>query len=50
MQATVRRDLVSKFQKMVTEGCAYVLDSAVVGFNDGPFKLISHFNLIVSYC
>jgi hypothetical protein len=42
MQATVRRDLVSKFQKMVTEGCAYVLDSVVVGFNDGPFKLISH--------
>jgi hypothetical protein len=42
MQATVRRDLVSKFQKMVTKGCAYVIESVVVGFNDGPFKLISH--------
>jgi len=42
MHATVRRDLVSQFQKMVTEGCTYVLDSAIVGFNDAPFKLISH--------
>jgi len=42
MHATVRRDLVSKFQKMVKEGCAYELENACIGFNDGPFKLIDH--------
>jgi len=42
MHATIRKDLVAKFRAMVEEGGTYQIDNAMVGFNEGQYKLTSH--------
>jgi len=40
IHATVRKHLVKDFRTKVEEGQDYLIENVMVGFNEGPFKLI----------
>lgn len=42
IHATVRKELVKKFQNKIEEGSTYEVENVMVGFNEGAFKLTKH--------